>query len=302
MEDDHRRFPNRLIAHTETFPEAAAPSWRTVEENDFVVGDFVWTAWDYFGEAGIGHVAYEKDRTAGLRPWPWLVANCGDISLCGQRRPQSHYREIVWGLRKKPYLAALDPRAAARKRAVSPWGFEDLLAAWTFPGCEGQETEVHVFARADECELFLNGASLGRKPLDAQYRCVFRAPYQPGEVRAVVYRDGKAVGEEFLRTAGAPAKLCLAESWPGEDLVFAAICVCDAEGNAVPYANPLIRVSFENACLLGLGSDDPASTEAFTGPARHAWRGAVLAVARRGEQAPVLRAWADGLTPLKVVL
>lgn len=302
VEADHRRFPNRLIAHTETFPEAAAPSWRTVEENDFVVGDFVWTAWDYFGEAGIGHVAYEKDSAAGLRPWPWLAANCGDISLCGQRRPQSYYREIVWGLRQKPYLAALDPRAAARKCAVSPWGFEDLFAAWTFPGCEGQETEVHVFARADECELFLNGASLGRKPLDAQYRCAFRAPYQPGEVRAVVYRDGKAVGEEFLRTAGAPVKLCLAESWPGEELVFATICVCDAEGNAVPYANPLIRVSFENACLLGLGSDDPASTEAFTGPARHAWRGAVLAVARRGEQAPVLRAWADGLTPLEIVL
>ena len=161
---------------------------------------------------------------------------------------------------------------------------------------------MHVFARADECELFLNGASLGRKPLDAQYRCAFRAPYQPGEVRAVVYRDGKAVGEEFLRTTGAPVKLCLAESWPGEELVFATICVCDAEGNAVPYANPLIRVSFENACLLGLGSDDPASTEAFTGPARHAWRGAVLAVARRGEQAPVLRAWADGLTPLEIVL
>ena len=121
-------------------------------------------------------------------------------------------------------------------------------------------------------------------------------------MRAVVYRDGKAVGEEFLRTAGAPVKLCLAESWPGEELVFATICVCDAEENAVPYANPLIRVSFENACLLGLGSDDPASTEAFTGPARHAWRGAVLAVARRGEQAPVLRAWADGLTPLEIVL
>lgn len=194
VEADHRRFPNRLIAHTETFPEAAAPSWRTVEENDFVVGDFVWTAWDYFGEAGIGHVAYEKDSTAGLRPWPWLAANCGDISLCGQRRPQSYYREIVWGLRQKPYLAALDPRAAARKCAVSPWGFEDLFAAWTFPGCEGQETEVHVFARADECELFLNGASLGRKPLDAQYRCAFRAPYQPGEVRAVVYRGRQGRG------------------------------------------------------------------------------------------------------------
>lgn len=83
VEADHRRFPNRLIAHTETFPEAAAPSWRTVEENDFVVGDFVWTAWDYFGEAGIGHVAYEKDSTAACAPGPGSRPIAGTSACAG---------------------------------------------------------------------------------------------------------------------------------------------------------------------------------------------------------------------------
>ena len=299
VEADHRRFPNRLIAHTETFPEEAAPSWRTVEENDFVVGDFVWTAWDYLGEAGIGHVAYDKDNTAGLMPYPWRAANCGDFTLCGRRRPQSYYREIVWGLRKQPYLAALDPRAMGRKRAISLWGFEDLFEGWTFPGCEGRETEVHVFARADACELFLNGVSLGRRPMDAQYRCVFRVTYQPGELRVVAYRAGCAQGEAGFRTAGAPAALRLGNCWPGQDVSFLTIDVCDANGNLVPYANNLIRVSFTHAQFLGMGSDQPAGEESYTAQAHRAWRGSVMAVARRGDRPPILHAWADGLQPLK---
>ena len=49
-----KAHPNRVIFGSETFPQDIAKNWKMVKEYPYLVGDFMWTAWDYLGETGIG--------------------------------------------------------------------------------------------------------------------------------------------------------------------------------------------------------------------------------------------------------
>ncbi|HEY8059822.1 MAG TPA: glycoside hydrolase family 2 TIM barrel-domain containing protein, partial [Acidimicrobiales bacterium] len=104
FEMDGESYPNRVIVATETHPGTVDRGWAGVTENPHVIGDFTWTGWDYLGEAAIGRIAYGDGANAmGMSAfhgdYPWLAAWCGDLDITGQRRPQSYYREIVFGLR-----------------------------------------------------------------------------------------------------------------------------------------------------------------------------------------------------------
>ena len=46
---DHKRVPSRVIVGTETFPAGTAKYWENTWKNDFVIGNFIWTAIDYIG-------------------------------------------------------------------------------------------------------------------------------------------------------------------------------------------------------------------------------------------------------------
>ena len=119
--------------------------------------------YDYLGEAGCGIFR--------LRWWcqlqqhlPERTAYIGDLDLLGNRRPISYLREIVYGLRKAPYLAVLRMEHNGQTSSKTPWMFKDNLSSWTWPGFEGQTASVDVYSASEEVELFLNGASLAAVP------------------------------------------------------------------------------------------------------------------------------------------
>ena len=92
---DRDLFPNRIIVGSETFPTRIDGNWRLVKQYPNVIGDFTWTGWDYLGEAGIGRPQYATRTAPGPpspRPYPCLLAGCGDIDITGHRRPASYYR------------------------------------------------------------------------------------------------------------------------------------------------------------------------------------------------------------------
>jgi beta-galactosidase len=95
-ENDHVKFPNRIMMGTESVPKEAFQNWNLVEKHPYIIGDFVWTAMDYLGESGIGHTSCENEKGNQLRPWPWFNGYCGDIDLIGEKKPQSYYRDVVW--------------------------------------------------------------------------------------------------------------------------------------------------------------------------------------------------------------
>ena len=101
---EQQLHPNRVILGTETLPQDMVRLWKIVKENSHVIGDMTWTGWDYLGESGIG-VFYYDGRTGFSHNWPTRLAYVGDIDITGYRRPISYYREIVYGLRKAPYIA-----------------------------------------------------------------------------------------------------------------------------------------------------------------------------------------------------
>lgn len=301
---DGARYPDRIIVGSETWLHTAYDSWQETEQLPHVVGDFIWTAWDYLGEAGLGRVTTDGKPTYAA-PYPYYLANAGDFDICGFKRPQSYYRDLLWGVRTEPFLGALEPQLFGKALGINPWGWRPVSESWTFPGQEGELTQVDIYAVDEEVELFINGVSAGRKLAGAasQNRVTFEVTYQPGTIEAVGYSGGKEASRTSLNTTGAPAALRLMpdrvtiRSEYG-DLAYITVEIVDQDGRVVTYAEP--EVSFEVAGvgeLVALGTANPLSEELHVGKRRKAWHGRLLAVVRSSGHGGeiVLRANTDGL-------
>lgn len=306
-------FPNRIIVGSETFPDKIAGLWRDVRRFPHVIGDFTWTGWDYIGEAGIGRVdytdtpGYEPTGTAG--PFPYLLAQCGDIDITGHRTPASHYRELAYGLRTEPAFAVHRPQHHGRPVAKTPWSWDDVVASWTWDVAPGAPVTVDVYAAADEVELRRDGVVLGRvavggtRPLVAR----FETEYHPGELVAVALDDGREVGRARLRTAdGAPRLVAQAESEriPSDGLAYVGLRIEGDDGLVVGDADRLVTVEIDGPGeLAGIGSARARTTESFAGPAVTTYDGRALAIVRpTGSGEITVTVHADGLASASAVI
>lgn len=312
---DGAAHPHRVLVGSETFPTTIAANWEQVLANPHVLGDFTWTGWDYLGEAGIGGHAYNEDPDTAphfAREFPYLTAYCGDIDLTGVRRPASFYREIVFGLRVEPYIAVQRPnRYAHTLKWKNAWGWSDSLGSWSWPGFEGQPIRVEVYADADEVELLLDGASLGRVAVGTRMRLVadFDTVYAPGALVAVAYRDGMECGRTTLRSASADVHLQLSAertevAADGQDLAFVGIALVDAVGELWTAVDRPVTVTVDGpAELAAFGTGAPSTAERFDATTRTTFDGRALAILRpTGPGTVVLTATAEGLSPTSVTI
>ncbi len=303
---DRERFPERAVYGSESYPRDAYQTWKNTVDNDNVIGDFVWTAWDYLGEVGVGRWEVSDSPRPGDPAWPWMAAACSDIDLIGRKRPQSYYRDVVWGVGGGPHLFCLPPELTGKNIARLSWGWLPVERNYTYPGFEGQSMEVHVYARTDEVELLQNGVSMGRKPCgeNEQWQAVFTVPYASGMLEAVSYEAGREVGRDILSTAGPLTKLELRVEntvcADGRDLCFVTIQAVDEAGRPVYAAEDEITVTVQGAELLALGSADPKPDRShpFTGPVCPLYHGQAMAVIRpaKGSKGCLVKAEAAGRT------
>lgn len=289
---EHTLHPHKAVIGTETYPADIVRLWKIVTENPHVLGDFTWAGYDYLGEAGCGIFHYDGSENF-TSIFPERAAYIGDMDLIGSRRPISYYREIIYGLRKAPYLAVGRMNRTGQTGSKTPWMFKDNLASWTWPGWEGQTAAVEVYAASEEVELFLNGSSLGRKPV-TDFAAAYAVPYLPGSLRAVGYTAGRPDGDCTLQTAAqsvltlTPDRTELAAN--GEDLCFCLIHFTDADGQENPAARHTLSVRVEGAgALEALGSANPSSEERYDAPESETYDGQCLAVLRAGEAPGCLR-------------
>lgn len=291
---DAENFPNWISVGAETFPKDLAENWRIVKENPAVIGDFVWTAYDYLGEAGIGRDSYKGQRPSShSNPYPWFIAYDADFDLIGVRTPQGYYREIVVDHRTQPYVAMQTPETYELEPMVGGWSWPGTVSSWNWPGFEGKPIRVEVYGKGDEVELIVNGESVGKKPIPAAnagqevaYRTVFDCVYAPGKVEAVVYAGGVETGRYAVETACDSVEIC-AEADRSEikaddtDLAYIEIALCDAQGRLNPGVSRKVAVTVEGAGVLqGLGSGNPCCEENFFDGAYTTFYGNALAAIR----------------------
>ncbi|GAA0328473.1 glycoside hydrolase family 2 TIM barrel-domain containing protein [Sphingomonas oligophenolica] len=313
---DHLKFPNRVMFTSESTSKDAFEYWRPVETMPWVIGDFVWTAVDYLGESGIGWMGYSQDWQK-LAPFPWHLAYCGEIDAIGRKRPAAYYREVLWKTGIDPISAFVRQPEGTEDlpdRHLFPitpphldWSLDDVHPSWTWPGQEGKPLEVVVYSELPEVELFLNGVSLGRKRVgvESEYKGLFRAPYAPGRLTAIGYRNGREAARWELRTAGAPAKARVTADRDrltanGEDLAYVTVELVDAAGTPVYAQSGDRRVTVRvlgAATLAGIGNGNPQDASSFQSDVRRSFHGRVVAAVRAGTRAgPVMvEVEADGL-------
>ena len=202
-QQDGEKYPNRVIVGSETYPTQIARNWELVKKLPHVIGDFTWTGWDYIGEAGVGITAYRQEEAGFGAKFPAQLAYCGDFDITGIRRPASYYREIVYGMRKDPYITAQDPFHYGEFLFKTPWVISNSVPNWNWSGAEGKPIIVEVYGQGDEVELLLNGQSLGRKQAGKAvgFRTLFELSYEPGTLTAVSYENGREIGRSELITA-----------------------------------------------------------------------------------------------------
>lgn len=308
---DHERKPQRIMMATESYALTAFDYWMSVLDHSWVIGDFVWTGWDYIGEASIGWRGYAQEKNF----YPWNLAYCGDIDICGWKRPQSYYRDALW---KENQLAVFvkPPRPSfpinPKKEEWSIWNWDDVVADWNWKGYEDSNFEVNVYSSCDEVELFLNGKSFGKKQTDrsTKFMAKFDVPYKAGELKAIGYVKGKIVNTSILKTAGQPTQIKLSADRTvikadGGDLSYITIELFDANGVRNPKAENLIHFTIKGeGTIVGVGNSNPISLESYQLPQRKAWQGKCMIVIKSTHDAGkiVLKASGDGLKNAAITL
>jgi beta-galactosidase len=290
-EQDQKRVPGRIMYGSESYPLEAFQSWMEVIDHPYVIGDFVWTSFDYVGEASIGWRGYWQEQDF----YPWNLAFCGDLDICGWKRPQSFYRDALWKenqlsvfVRPPEPSFPLNPK----RQFWSKWHWHDVRDSWNWEGYEGEPMEISVYSSCERVELLLNGKSFGIKPVGrgTQFTATWEVPYTPGTVRAVGYTREKAISERELKTAGKPEQLELSAdrdvlAADGQDLCYVTVEVTDEKGLRNPNAENLIEFSIEGpGTVVAVGNANPVSIESYTIPQRKTWQGRCLVIVRAGKE------------------
>lgn len=222
---------------TETYPKQIAENWDAITRCPAVMGDFTWIGWDYLGEV--------------TPVYPDLMNTGGDISLTGSRRPTSYYREIVFGLTKKPCIAVQAPERYGIARNFGPWCYTDCTFNYAYEGQEGKPIMIQVYSGGDSVELFQNGKSLGVQSCgkETRFETQFNTVYVPGELTVVAYEAGVEIGRTSLKTSGKAAKLALAAE-RYETLAFINVDVLDQDGLLVADSKASLSIEVTGAARL----------------------------------------------------
>jgi beta-galactosidase len=315
----HKAQPGKAIVQSESWPANFHDNWMDVQTNECAVGDFVWTAWDYLGETGVGATRIVDVGSLALTlrepfphvEYPWFQSYCGDIDLIGRPKPQNYYRRVVCG--DRPLEMAVErPAPPGKEQRAHMWSWFDDLRSWTWDVRPGRVMRVRIYTNCEEVSLALNGNEVATKKLAAVDRCmlVFEVPYAPGILTAVGRNAGKEIARQSLETVGAPASLQLTAEFGGlaadrGGIAHVLVEVVDAKRRPIPDA--VVKVDFDvagEAQIAAVGNANPRNLDSFRRPHRYTYHGEAQVVLRStGRAGKVrLRASAAGLQPAELII
>lgn len=252
-----------------------------MDEQPWVLGQFVWTGFDYLGEPS----PYDTDA------WPSHSSVFGIIDLASLPKDRYYLYRSQWNDRDTTL---------------------HVLPHWNWKGREGEVTPVFVYTSYPSAELFINGKSQGEREkndstLQTRYRLMWNETrYEPGELKVVAYdENGNRAAEKIIKTAGKPHHLVVTANTDtleanGDDLVYFTVQVADKDGNIVPDDSRRVKFSVTGAGTFeATANGDPTSLLPFQNPEMDLFSGAATAIARSGESAGEIKftASAKGVKP-----
>ena len=259
--------------------------WKMQDDYSWVIGEFVWTGYDYLGEP----TPYDTY-------WPSRSSYFGICDLAGLPKDRYYMYRARWNDKQHT---------------------THLLPHWNWKGREGEVTPVYCYTDGVEGELFVNGKSQGRVRKDKssrldRYRLRWNnVQYEPGEIRVVTYNQyGDKVGEDVRRTAGEPAQLNMVAECPdnentgiacmvegcevehgthlkadGNDLAFITVSLLDQDGNECPLADDELTFEVSGAGIFKAACNgDATSLEPFTLPQMKLFSGKLVVIVQSKKQ------------------
>lgn len=257
--------------------------WKMQDDYSWVIGEFVWTGYDYLGEP----TPYDTY-------WPSRSSYFGICDLAGLPKDRYYMYRARWN--KQQHTT-------------------HLLPHWNWKGREGEVTPVYCYTDGVEGELFVNGKSQGRVRKDKssrldRYRLRWNnVKYEPGEIRVVTYNQyGDKVGEDVKRTAGEPAQMkfsvetpdhepiaCMVEGCTdehnvllnadGNDLAFITVSLLDKDGNECPLADDELTFEVSGAGTFKAACNgDATSLEPFAQPQMKLFSGKLVVIVQSSKQ------------------
>jgi beta-galactosidase len=228
---DTARYSTAYETDNLPYGSSAEEWWNFTAARPWLSGGFVSTGFDHRGPIPL--------------LWPDVLSASGILDACGFPKDVFYYYQSWWS--DKPVL--------------------HLMPHWTWPGMEGRDIDVRCFANCDEVELFLNGQSLGRKPMPKNSHLQWAVKYTPGTLLARGYKAGREVATCQVGTAGPPATVRITPDRPalrtdGEDAVAVEVNILDTNGRPVPVAANLVHFEITGpGAIIGVGNGDPTSHE-----------------------------------------
>lgn len=246
--------PNRIVVGSETFPHQLAENWAMVEKFPYVIGDFMWTAWDYLGEVNIGGWLYSDDANVTNKVYPWKLSGAGALDLIGNPTGEALLAKAVWLKDNKPYIGV---RPIHKEQLFkSQWRGTNSIPSWSWRGCEGMQTVVEVFTSAQTVKLYLNDKLIGEQEVN-NHLASFDVTYEPGILKAVsIDANGKEY-EQALTSDTGKVKVSIEpekSSYKVGELAFVNINLVGENGIVESKADRELTVTVEGGELLGFGS------------------------------------------------
>ena len=292
--NERNRNNKKAMWGSETHTLTLFDQWKLVMDNDYIMGDFCWTAIDNIGEVGWGRGDWvsKEEFDKSKAEFPWRTCYQGDLDLCGFRLPKSYFREAVWYENRTPRIFVTRPEHFGKEYTCTDWGFQDVYEVWTFDdkyvGCK---VKVETYTDADEIVWQLNGKEIGRSsPVKAI--ASLEIVYQKGILTAISIKNGVEVNRYSLSTTTEASQIVVTPestefAADARDLCYFGICITDDQQRLIADAAHEIQCEVEGAELLGVFSGNPCNEDQYTSNTCHVFRGRALAVVKTSNSGKV---------------
>jgi len=258
---NHEKYPGQILYGSETGHRFEY--WKAVTDNDYVMGQFLWTGFEYLGESF---------------KWPQRHNPFGIIDLGGFFKTEAYFRQSLWSEKPMAWIGTWDT-TVVEPSLYYLWDHHNALPHWNWSA--GKNIRISGFTNCESMELLLNGRSLGVQQMSSfpDHVITWYVPYEKGQLKAIARNGGKVMAEYELNTTGAPAKLLAAHEQRvlkanRQDVTGVAVYIADDNNQRIYLSENKMTVQVTGPVkLLGLENANANDTSRYAGNSHHAFLG-----------------------------